>query len=125
MQRVELAHRALKLGELADHEGDEVGLTQNRSTSGHPDSLFGQPHVPAELLSQRGHSLRPRIVVPQPIVEQHALESLDFVFEPCSHILSPEELRVCKARCQHSLVAFTNRIEMSVIAVDDREEPVL
>ena len=118
------AHKALKLGELADHLGNEIGL-------GEPRGLLGLIRVSAldnALLHQPARQLRHALDLvgngTQLLVEGDPRELPRVVLKPRLLVLFPEEARVGKPRGQHLAIARDDRgaavLRLDVRRADER-----
>src|SRR5438270_12543644 len=103
------ADYALKLGELADHAGDEIRLRQPRRTFNEVgirpfhDPLFHQPAGELRYAFDLvGDS-------PELLVKNDTRELLHLLLEPNLEVLLPEETRVSQARSEHPAVAVDDR----------------
>ena len=124
--RVDPTHRALKLGELADHVGREIrlrepgrdgGMLHRRLVRGErfPGDPFGQPLDPFRFLLVRSELL----------VKQQRRETSDLGFERRLAIRFPEEARVAQARADDPLGVAGDGPFVVRLGVDHREERIL
>ena len=118
--RVVRAHRALQLGEFADHVGDQVGLGEQarRASRASTSAPISAAIAPASA-STRSHALqlRTELVVIHDVREQrHA------VGERLLLVLLEEELGVGQTRTHHALVAFDDIARRVRVDVRDDQE---
>lgn len=103
--RVVGAHRALQLGEFADHVGEQVGLRKTRGAARERGidadhrGDFARERFETLHAFERGAEL---VVIDHVCKQRHAL------FEALLLVLREEELRICETRTHHALVAFDN-----------------
>ena len=115
------AHRALQLGELAHHVGQQIGLGQQRAAR-------GVRHIRAELLSQLAgdglqarHTLKLRADL---VVIDHAREQRHAVGQRLFLVLLEEEAGVGQARADHALIALNDGLGCIRGDVRDDQEAV-
>ena len=104
VERIVAAHRALQLGEFADHVGDEICFGQLRSLV----CLFCQ-QVATELLTDgpgnRPHALHAFALRAKLVVVDHFLQPLNPRGEGFFAVLVEKEFGISQARAHHALVS--------------------
>ena len=101
--RVNPAHGALQLSELAHHVGRQVGLTQSRGTLGTLRCVWPAEGFFCEPGGQGCDSIGFFFVTPELLVEEDRGQPADARFEGALAILVVEESRVAQPRREHAL----------------------
>ena len=121
VKRVITAHRALQLGELADHVSDQIGLGQQCGLAG----LCGQ-RIAAELLANRlgnrPHALNALALGAQLVVINHLVQPRHARRQRFLAVLVKKELGIGQARAHHALIAANHgtRIVRRDVADDQK-----
>ena len=121
--RVDAAHRALQLGELAHHVGREIGLREPARLARRAAST----QVRAPIADPRSRPRAAPGAAPsrdscRAACGTAACQAIELRFERRLLIRVPEELRVAQPRGQHALRVHADRARVVGLDVRDREE---
>ena len=103
LARVDAAHGALQLGQLAHHVGGQVGFAQPSRFGRVIGEVRAAQDVGADPARQLLHARGLFLVGAQLLVEQHGAEPLDVIGERLLAIGVVEEPRIPQPRGQHAL----------------------
>ncbi len=124
--RVDAAHQALQLGELADHVGRQVRLGEPRGFRRRlRHGRIRAERLARDPLRERLDPLRLFLVGPELLVEQQRAEPVDPRLERRLAVGLPEESRVAQTRGHHALGVARDRPLVVGLGVDHREKRVL
>ena len=122
LPRVDPAHRALELGQLADHVGREVGLGQPAGLPRERRGAGRRQHLLRHPPRQRLDPQRLGAVAAHPLVEEHGVEARQVILERRPAVRVPEEPRVAQPGHQRALEVPRDRPGVVGLGVDDGQE---
>ncbi len=116
VERVIAAHHPLQLGELADHDADEVGLGEDGGALGEVGIGADQRR---DLARQHAHALHALVLRAELLVEHDLLQLRHPVGQHDLAVLVEEELGVGEPRSDHPLVAGDDRLAAVLRLIGD------
>ena len=124
--RVDAAHDALQLGELANHVARQVGFREPcRFRRRRRGLRVGAERVARDPFRELLDPLGLRLVGPELLVEQQRVEAADARLERVLPIFFPEEARVAQPRRDDALGVARDGALVVGLGVDHREKRVL
>jgi len=121
-RQVDPAHDALQLGELTNHEGDEVGLGEPRRPRRLGERVAREDTLPSHRLDQLRHAGGLVAVGAEALLEGHPGQILDAVRERALAVLGQEERGVAQPRHHHPPHAPHDLGPGRSVSVDHRRE---